>query len=98
MCHNKSNINYNNLSSNYKCEPFKIGFDCGYIIEDTKDMKYTRKAPNEDEICRTIPTIIQAKLGLETYKHYVCAILSSKTKKIHEKSKLDLETSRLLLC
>lgn len=66
-----------------KAHPFKIGFDCGFVVEDTKDVKYTRTAPNEDEIGRSIPVVIKNQSDMNTYKHYVFSAISEKTERTH---------------
>ena len=66
-----------------KAQPFKIGFDCGFVVEDTKDVKYTRTAPNEDEIGRSIPVVIENQSDMNTYKHYVFSAISEKTERTH---------------
>ena len=60
-------------------KPFKIGFDCGFVVEDTNEMTYTRTAPDELSIGRTIPTIIKNPADLGTYKIYVYAALGRMT-------------------
>ena len=61
-------------------KPFKIGFDCGFVVEDTKELTYTRTAPDELSIGRTIPTIIKNTADLGTYKLYVYAALGRMTR------------------
>ena len=69
-----------------KAHPFKIGFDCGYVVEDTKDTTYKRTAPNEEAVGRTIPVTITNKSDMDTYKHYVFAAISEKAERTHEHS------------
>ena len=67
-------------------KPFKIGFDSGFIVEDTKDLTYSRTAPDEFSIGRTIPTIIRTLEDMSMYKHYVYAALGSMTSSSHASS------------
>lgn len=69
-----------------KGHPFKINFDCGFVVEDTKEIKYTRTAPTEDNVGRTIPVIISKDSDIETYKHYVWSAISEKTEMTHQNS------------
>lgn len=69
-----------------KNEAFKIGFDCGFIVEDTKDVTYSRTAPTDEETGRSIPVIIKNKSDMETYKHYVYSAISEKTELTHKNS------------
>lgn len=69
-----------------KGQAFKIGFDCGFVVENTKDITYKTTAPNSDEVGRSIPVIIKTQEDMNTYKHYVYAAVSEKTERIHENS------------
>jgi len=69
-----------------KGQAFKIGFDCGFVVENTKDVTYKTTAPNSDEVGRSIPVIIKTQEDMNTYKHYVYAAVSEKTERIHENS------------
>ena len=69
-----------------KAHPFKIGFDCGFVVEDTKDATYKRTAPSEDSVGKTIPVTITNRSDMETYKHYVFSAISEKAERTHEHS------------
>jgi len=69
-----------------KGQAFKIGFDCGFVVENTKDVTYKTTAPNSDEVGRSIPVIIKTQEDMNTYKHYVYTAVSEKTERIHENS------------
>lgn len=60
-------------------KPFKIAFDCGYVVQDTTadTPTYSLTLPNPEEVGRTIPTIIRNEADLDLYKHYTYTELST---------------------
>ena len=80
---------FNSLDRIYdenKQAPFKITFDCGFIVEDTKTVSYERTAPTEEGTNRSIPVVIKNKSDLNTYKHYVLSAICEKSELTHKSS------------
>ena len=80
---------FNSLDKIYdenKQAPFKITFDCGFIVEDTKTVSYERTSPTEEGTNRSIPVVIKNKSDLNTYKHYVLSAICEKSELTHKSS------------
>ena len=69
-----------------EAKPFKIAFDCGFIIEDTKEHKYSYSSPSVENIGKTVPMIIRRPEDIKLYKHLVFSNLGDYTSEIHSVS------------
>ena len=64
-------------------KPFKIAFDCGFIVEDSVEETYYHTAPNTANLGKTIPMIIRSPADMKLYKHLVFATLGNYTSDVH---------------
>jgi hypothetical protein len=86
------------IYDHHRGRPFKIGFDVGYIKENTQPrsttedrrppVSYTRTYPHESQLGRTIPCVIESREQMHTYWHYVYAVMSERTEEHHETSSI----------
>ena len=77
------------IYDHHRGRPFKIGFDVGYIKENTQEpVSYTRTYPHESQLGRTIPCVIESREQMHTYWHYVYAVMSERTEEHHETSSI----------
>ena len=65
-------------------KPFKISFDCGFVVEDTDDGTYSISLPSVDKLGRNIPMTIKGPSDIELFKHLVFSTLSDYTSEIHQ--------------
>ena len=63
--------------------PFKIDFDCGFIIEDSKTLEYEASKASEDHLGKSVPMVIRTYGDLLLYKHLVFATLGEYTNEVH---------------
>ena len=63
--------------------PYKIAFDCGFIIEDSKEGTYSASEASQDNLGRTIPMVIRGPGDVKLFKHLVFTTLGNYTSEIH---------------
>ena len=66
-----------------KNPPFKIAFDCGFIIEDTVEGKYSLSYPSVQSLGKTVPMTIVGPSDVQLFKHLVFSTLSDYTSEVH---------------
>ena len=64
-------------------KPFKIAFDCGFIVEDTVEHTYTKTKPSVDNLGKTVPMTIVGPSDVQLYKHLVFSTLGDYTSEVH---------------
>ena len=57
-------------------KPFKISFDCGFIIEDSVEETYEYTTPHVDNLGNKIPMIIKTPSDVDLFKHFVYTNIS----------------------
>ena len=67
-------------------KPFKISFDCGFIVENTKDKTYTLTKPTVQNLGKTVPMVIRSPSDVQLYKHLVFSTLGNYTSEVHAAS------------
>ena len=65
-------------------KPFKISFDCGFVVEDTDDGTYSISLPSVDKLGRNVPMTIKGPSDIELFKHLIFSTLSDYTSEIHQ--------------
>lgn len=65
--------------------PYKIAFDSGFIIEDSKDDTYSASHVSEDNLGKTVPMIIRGPQDIKMFKHLVFTTLGHYTSEVHTK-------------
>lgn len=63
--------------------PLKIDFDCGFIVEDSKENTYEVSTASEENLGKTVPMIIRTAPDFKLYKHLVFATLGEYTNEVH---------------
>ena len=66
-----------------KNPPFKIAFDCGFIIEDTVEGTYSLSYPSVDALGKNVPMTIVGPSDVQLFKHLVFSTLSDYTSEVH---------------
>ena len=64
-------------------KPFKIAFDCGFVVEDTVKEEYSISLPAVDKLGRNVPMTIKGPADVELFKHLVFSTLSDFTSEVH---------------
>ena len=64
-------------------KPFKIAFDCGFIVEDTVEHTYTNSNPSVANLGKTVPMTIVGPSDVQLYKHLVFSTLGDYTSEVH---------------
>ena len=67
-------------------KPFKISFDCGFIIEDTVKGTYSISLPLVQNLGKTVPMTIVGPSDVQLFKHLVFSTLSDYTSEVHAAS------------
>lgn len=67
-------------------KPYKISFDCGFIVENTKDKTYTLTKPTVQNLGKTVPMVIRGPSDVQLYKHLVFSTLGNYTSEVHAAS------------
>ena len=71
-----------NIFKNEKV-PYKISFDCGFIIEDRKEHTYSFSSPSWQNQGYTVPMCIKRPEDVQLYKHLVFSTLGDYTSEVH---------------
>ena len=66
------------------CKPYKISFDCGFVIEDSVDETYSVSQPSVDKLGRNIPMTIKGPADVQLFKHLVFSTLGQYTSEVHQ--------------
>ena len=66
-----------------EAKPFKIAFDCGFIIEDTVEHSYSLSFPSVAGLGKTVPMTIVGPSDVQLFKHLVFSTLSDYTSEVH---------------
>ena len=66
------------------CKPYKISFDCGFVIEDSVDETYSVSNPSVDKLGRNIPMTIKGPADVQLFKHLVFSTLGEYTSEVHQ--------------
>ena len=64
-------------------KPFKIAFDCGFIVEDTVNRTYDLARPRVQNLGKTVPMTIVSPSDVQLYKHLVFSTLGDYTSEVH---------------
>ena len=65
-------------------KPFKISFDCGFVIEDSVKETYSLSEPSVDKLGRNIPMTIKGPADIQLFKHLVFTTLGEYTSEVHQ--------------
>ena len=65
-------------------KPFKISFDCGFVVEDTVNKTYSVSDPSVDKLGRHIPMTIKGPADIQLFKHLVFSTLGEYTSEVHQ--------------
>ena len=63
--------------------PYKIAFDCGFIVEDTVDKTYSATHPSAANLGKTVPMVIRSPGDVKLFKHLVFTTLGGYTSEVH---------------
>ena len=64
-------------------KPFKISFDCGFIVEDTVERNYYSTVPSAANLGRTVPMVIRSPMDMKLYKQLVFTTLGNYSSEVH---------------
>ena len=64
-------------------KPFKIAFDCGFVVEDTKEISYSLSHPSVQYLGKNVPMTIRSPSDVQLFKHLTFTTLGSYTSEVH---------------